>query len=104
MERRFPHEMMLSKTLLKCISYFNAYGTRLPCPAAVWLAPSGRVRWPPVLRHKGIEYEYDYDFAPNDGTMRAVITVVDGRTLDGETCVTLHHVHPGERQAAAGHG
>ena len=37
-----------------------------------------------VLHHKGIEYSFDYDFAPNDGTDIPVVTEIDGQKLDGE--------------------
>ena len=37
-----------------------------------------------VLHHKGIDYSFDYDFAPNDGTDIPVVTEIDGQKLDGE--------------------
>jgi hypothetical protein len=37
-----------------------------------------------VLHHRGVEYSFDYDFAPNDGTDIPVFTEVDGHKLDGE--------------------
>jgi len=42
-----------------------------------------------VLRHDGIEYRFDYDFAPNDGTDRvATSTQIDGEILDGQVFIT----------------
>jgi hypothetical protein len=46
-----------------------------------------------LLQHNGVTYEFDYDFAPNDGTPSLVMTVVadeQGRTvasLDGAITV-----------------
>jgi hypothetical protein len=40
-----------------------------------------------TLRHNNVEYEFDYDFAPNDGTMTSVVTVVDGQELGGEIVI-----------------
>jgi hypothetical protein len=37
-----------------------------------------------VLHHEGVEYSYDFDFVPNDGTDIPVVTQIDGRKLDGE--------------------
>ena len=37
-----------------------------------------------VLHHKGVEYSFDYDFAPNDGTDIPMVTEIDGQKLDGE--------------------
>ena len=37
-----------------------------------------------VLQHRGVEYSFDYDFAPNDGTDIPVVTEIDGQKLDGE--------------------
>jgi hypothetical protein len=37
-----------------------------------------------VLYHGGVEYSFDYDFAPNDGTDIPLVTEVDGQKLDGE--------------------
>ena len=37
-----------------------------------------------VLHHGGIEYSFDYDFAPNDGIDIPLVTEVDGQKLDGE--------------------
>jgi hypothetical protein len=37
-----------------------------------------------VLHYRGVEYSFDYDFAPNDGTDIPVVTEVDGQKLDGE--------------------
>jgi hypothetical protein len=37
-----------------------------------------------VLHHEGVEYSFDYDFAPNDGTDIPVVTQIDEQKLDGE--------------------
>jgi hypothetical protein len=37
-----------------------------------------------VLHHRGVEYTFDYDFAPNDGTDIPVVTEIDGQKLQGE--------------------
>jgi hypothetical protein len=36
-----------------------------------------------VLHHGGVEYSFDYDFAPNDGT-DPLVTKIDGQKLNGE--------------------
>jgi hypothetical protein len=56
------------------------------------LSPLRRAWYPQVgmlLRHKDVEYHFDYDFAPNDGTDRvAVSTKIDGEILDGQIFIT----------------
>jgi hypothetical protein len=37
-----------------------------------------------VLQHIGVEYSFDYDFAPNDGTDLPLVTEIDGEKLNGE--------------------
>jgi hypothetical protein len=37
-----------------------------------------------VLHYAGVEYSYDFDFAPNDGTDIPMVTEIDGQKLDGE--------------------
>jgi hypothetical protein len=37
-----------------------------------------------VLHFSGIEYSFDYDFAPNDGTDIPLVTEIDGQKLNGE--------------------
>lgn len=37
-----------------------------------------------VLYYRGVQYSFDFDFVPNDGTDNPVVTEVDGRKLDGE--------------------
>jgi hypothetical protein len=40
-----------------------------------------------TLTHNNVTYEFDYDFAPNDGTGESLVMVVDGQKLDGECVV-----------------
>jgi hypothetical protein len=40
--------------------------------------------FPMVLHHSGVEYSFDYDFAPNDGTDNPLVTEIDGQKLNGE--------------------
>ena len=41
------------------------------------------------LTHRGVTYEFDYDFAPNDGTDRVATSIrIDGETLDGQVFIT----------------
>jgi hypothetical protein len=37
-----------------------------------------------VLQHSGVEYSFDYDFAPNDGTDIPLVIEIDGQKLNGE--------------------
>jgi hypothetical protein len=37
-----------------------------------------------VLHDRGVEYSFDYDFAPNDGTDIPAVTEIDGQRLEGE--------------------
>jgi len=49
-----------------------------------------------VLHHEGVEYHFDYQFAPNDGTEKVpTITVIDGQRLDGEIFIT--EIYVGEK-------
>ena len=37
-----------------------------------------------LLHHSGIEYSFDYDFAPNDGADIPLVIEIDGQKLNGE--------------------
>ena len=37
-----------------------------------------------VLHHSGVEYSFDYDFAPNDGADIPLVIEIDGQKLNGE--------------------
>jgi hypothetical protein len=39
---------------------------------------------PMVLHYSGVDYSFDYDFAPNDGTDIPLVTEIDGQKLNGE--------------------
>jgi hypothetical protein len=58
-----------------------------------WNSGKLRYAWYPqagmVLRHECVEYHFDYDFAPNDGTDRvATSMMIDGEILDGQIFIT----------------
>jgi hypothetical protein len=58
-----------------------------------WNSGKFRYAWYPqagmVLRYECVEYHFDYDFAPNDGTDRvATSTMIDGEILDGQIFIT----------------
>jgi hypothetical protein len=41
------------------------------------------------LKHKEVTYDFEYDFAPNDGTDKvATSTLIDGEILDGQIFIT----------------
>ena len=63
-----PHVYPVELSLLKC----------------AWYRQVGM-----LVRHKGFEYHFDNDFAPNDGTDRvATSTMIDGEILDGQIFIT----------------